>query len=50
MVDEKKGCGVNPLEVTDMECGIKEILEKFRELKSKDAHSLNKSKAKGMRW
>ena len=49
MVDEKKGCEVHPLEVTDMECGIQEILEKSRELKSKDTHSLNKSKAKGMR-
>lgn len=49
MVDEKKGCGVNPLEVTDMECGIQEILEKSKQLKSKDTHSLNKSKAKGMR-
>ena len=49
MADEEKGSGINPPEITDIERGIQEILEKSREVPNKDTYSVGNSKAEEMR-
>lgn len=49
MADEEKGGGINPLELTDIVLGIKDILEECREVQNEDNHIIDKSKGEGMR-
>ena len=45
MADEKKGSGINPSELTDIERGIQMLRDKSWEVQKKDTHSVDKSKA-----
>ena len=49
MAEKEKDSGIHLPELTDMQCGIQEILEKFREVQNKNTHNVYKSKSVEMR-
>ena len=49
MAEKEKDSGIHLPELTDMQRGIQEILEKFREVQNKSTHNVYKSKSVEMR-
>ena len=49
MAEKEKDSGIHLPELTDMQRGIQEILEKFREVQNKNTHNVYKSKSVEMR-